>query len=70
MPEAKGKSFRERYPGPWKVEPIPAGYRVVAANGAALAYFYAGQKGLPEPQLTLAEALAAAKAFAALGDKL
>lgn len=70
MSEAKVKSFRERYPGPYKVEPIPApGFRVVSANGVPLGYFYAARKGLPGPQLTLEEALAAAKAFAALGDK-
>lgn len=60
-------SIRDRYPGPWTVERIPApGFRVVSANGVALAYVYCERKGLPGPQLTEAEALAVAKAIAGL----
>jgi hypothetical protein len=29
-----------RFPTPWSVVDIPGGYRVVDANGQALAYFY------------------------------
>jgi hypothetical protein len=29
-----------RFPRPWRVEPIPGGYRVVDANGLALAHVY------------------------------
>jgi hypothetical protein len=61
--------IRDRYPAPWRVEPIPApGYRVVSANGVAMAYVYAGRKGLPDPQLTEAEALAVAQAIASLAN--
>jgi len=29
-----------RFPAPWKVEPLDAGYKVVDANGQTLAYVY------------------------------
>lgn len=67
-------SFRELYPPPWTVERMPAGYRVIAANGAFLGYFYA----LTEHEramtarynhLTWAEALTLAKAVARLGER-
>jgi hypothetical protein len=32
-----------RFPRPWRFEPIPGGYRVIDANGLALAHVY----GLP-----------------------
>jgi hypothetical protein len=31
-----------RFPPPWTVEQIPAGFKIVDANGQALAYVYAG----------------------------
>jgi len=59
--------IRDRFPTPWRVEPIPApGFRVVSANGVAMAYVYAGRKGLPDRQLTEAEAFAVAQAIARL----
>ena len=30
-----------RFPAPWQVEQMPSGYRVLDANGQALAYVYA-----------------------------
>jgi hypothetical protein len=30
-----------RFPAPWQVEEIPGGYKVLDANGQALAYVYA-----------------------------
>jgi hypothetical protein len=30
-----------RFPAPWTVEQIPGGYKVLDANGQALAYVYA-----------------------------
>jgi len=30
-----------RFPAPWQVEQIPGGYKVLDANGQALAYVYA-----------------------------
>ena len=32
-----------RFPPPWTVEQIPSGFKVVDANGLALAYVYAGE---------------------------
>jgi hypothetical protein len=29
-----------RFPRPWRFEPIPGGYRVIDANGLALAHVY------------------------------
>ena len=29
-----------RFPAPWTVEPIPGGFKVLDANGQALAYIY------------------------------
>jgi hypothetical protein len=34
-----------RFPKPWTVESIPAGYRVIDANGIALAYVYGQRDG-------------------------
>ena len=31
----------KRFPAPWTVEQIPGGYKVLDANGQALAYIYA-----------------------------
>jgi hypothetical protein len=31
---------QRRFPGPWRFEPIPGGYRVIDANGLALAHVY------------------------------
>lgn len=33
-----------RFPAPWTVEQIPAGYKVLDANGQALAYIYGREK--------------------------
>ena len=64
------RSIRDRFPAPWTVEEMPAGFRVCAANGVALAYVYAApqaQLGTLTPQgLSPAEARAMAQAIAAL----
>ena len=31
---------QRRFPRPWRFEPIPGGYRVIDANGVALAHVY------------------------------
>jgi hypothetical protein len=35
-----GKSTSRRFPPPWTVEEIPGGFKVIDANGQALAYVY------------------------------
>ena len=51
---------------PFRVERIPApGFRIVSADGIPAAYVYIGRKGLPDPQLTEAEARAVADTLAA-----
>jgi hypothetical protein len=37
---AKALASARRFPPPWTVEPLDAGYKVVDANGQALAYVY------------------------------
>jgi hypothetical protein len=32
-----------RFPPPWQIEQIPGGYKVLDANGQAVAYVYAGE---------------------------
>jgi len=63
-------SIRDRFPGPWTTEKTPAGFRVCAANGVALAYIYGSpqaQLGTLTPQgLSPAEARAIAEAIAGM----
>ena len=63
-------SIRDRFPAPWTAEETPAGFRVCAANGVALAYVYASpqtQLGTLTPQgLNPAEARAIAQAITSL----
>ncbi len=33
-----------RFPPPWKVVPLPGGFKVVDAAGQSLAYFYARER--------------------------
>jgi hypothetical protein len=42
---------RRRFPRPWRFEPIPGGYRVVDANGLALAHVY----GEPPNAVTISD---------------
>lgn len=67
-----GRSIRERYPPPWEIEKIPAGFRVRAANGVALLYIYAPdeatRKAIGGTGLSHAEALAIAKAIVRLAE--
>ena len=37
----KQPPIRERFPPPWRIEELPAGYRIVDKNGTTLAYVYA-----------------------------
>ena len=64
------KSFRKRYPPPWRVESTPAGFKVVDANGQAVAYTYAEQDpGKAKSDLmSITEAKTMAQAIAALGN--
>jgi hypothetical protein len=62
-------TFRDRYPPPWTVETIPGGYKIVSANGFAIAYVYAldGIVRSASPNgLTHSEARALARAIARL----
>ena len=62
-------TFRDRYPPPWTVETIPGGYKVMSANGFAIAYVYAleGHARSASPNtLTVPEARAIAHVIARL----
>lgn len=64
-------SIRERYPPPWRVDEMPAGFRVIDRNGTALCYIYALEgftRGAVPNALTRAEALSVAKAIARLPE--
>ena len=43
-----------RFPAPWQVEQTPGGYKVLDANGQALAYVYARET---QQQAEIAKAL-------------
>lgn len=66
-------TFRERYPKPWRIDAIPGGFRVASGNGITLAWVYAleGQQAAASGSVKLShlEALAMAKAIAALADQ-
>jgi hypothetical protein len=65
-------TFRDRYPPPWHVEDIPGGYKVMSANGFAIAYVYAleGHARSASPNaLTVPEARALAHAIAGLPEQ-
>lgn len=63
-------SIRTRFPGPWKAEETPGGFRVVDASATPLAYLYAPAEGresaLPGRTLSRAEARAIAEAISRL----
>lgn len=62
-------TFRDRYPPPWHVEAIPGGFKIMSANGFAIAYIYAleGHARSASPNtLTVPEARAIAHAIARL----
>ena len=40
MVDAANLILRRRFPAPWTVEKIPAGFKVLDANGQSLAYVY------------------------------
>ena len=42
---------QRRFPRPWRFEPIPGGYRVIDANGLALAHVY----GQPTAAIALSD---------------
>jgi hypothetical protein len=68
---AEPRSIRERFPPPWRVEQIPGGYRVTDVHGRPLAYVYGVDGGAGSAlsgSLTLAEALALARAVARLPE--
>jgi hypothetical protein len=39
-------TMTRRFPAPWTVEKTPGGFKVLDANGQALAYVYAGDKSV------------------------
>jgi hypothetical protein len=39
-------TMTRRFPTPWTVEKTPGGFKVLDANGQALAYVYAGDKSV------------------------
>lgn len=65
------RSFRDRYPPPWRPEQMTAGFRVVASNGMTLVYIYAEDNWATTNSLKMswAEARALAVAIARLPDK-
>jgi hypothetical protein len=58
-----------RFPTPWTVEQIPAGFKVIDANGQALAYVYAADNDAAQ-LLTPDEARRIASNIAKLPDLL
>jgi len=58
------------FPGPWKVEQISQGYRVLDAKHHVLAYVIAGDKGTKDysGELTFEEARRIARVIASLPD--
>ena len=66
------RSIRDRFPSPWRVVEMPAGFRVVDASATPLAYVYAlseeQRAALPGRTLTAAEARAIAEAIAESGS--
>ena len=67
---AEPRTIRERFPPPWHVETMPAGYRVLDAQGVPLVYVYAadgdGRRLVSSRGLSKAEARAIAEAITAL----
>ena len=65
-------SFRERYPPPWRVDEMPGGFSVVAANGIRIVWIYSVDDGVQRSasphSLSHVEALALAKAIVGLGE--
>ena len=63
-------TFRERFPGPWAIEEMPGGFRVIAGDGTPLTYVYAPtdqqRSAIPGRTLTHAEAKAIATAITGL----
>ena len=69
----KQRPIRERFPPPWRIEGVPAGYRIVDKNGTPLAYIYASDgraQTTLSTALTSREARAIATAFTRLPDLL
>lgn len=70
--QCEARSFRGRYPAPWGIEESVESVRVVARDGTVLAYVYfedeqPSRRALTR-RVTRAEALALAKAIAALAE--
>ena len=64
--------FRDRYPGPWKIENTPSGFKIVAGR-TTLLYIYVHTENWEcvattgQHRLTWAEGLTLAEAIIALG---
>ena len=67
----KPRPIRERFPSPWRIEELPASYRIVDKNGTPLAYVYASDgpaQTTMSTALTPSEARALATAITRLPD--
>jgi len=72
LPHRMPKTFRERYPPPWRVEEMPGGYRVVSSNGFTVAWIYSlarrHLRSADPLKLTHAEARTMAQAIVGLAQ--
>jgi hypothetical protein len=62
---------QRRFPRPWRFEPIPGGYRIIDANGLALAHVYGEPPNaisISDKRLTNNEAEKIARLIARLPD--
>jgi hypothetical protein len=62
---------QRRFPRPWRFEPIPGGYRVIDANGLALAHVYGEPRNaiaISDKRLTNIEAEAIARLLTRLPE--
>jgi hypothetical protein len=62
---------QRRFPRPWRFEPIPGGYRVIDANGLALAHVYGEPTNaiaISDKRLTNSEAEKIARLIARLPE--
>src|SRR5947209_7588549 len=62
-----GRSGRT-FPGPWSVDQIPQGYRVLDANHRVLAYVVTGDQGTKDHSLSLEETQRIARVISSLPD--
>ena len=69
----KPRPIRDRFPAPWHIEEMPAGFRIVDNNGTPLTYIYTPDERVRTSMsaaLTPTEARALAAAITRLPDLL